>query len=146
MNVRRASQEDLPTVFELEKSCFSDPYPIEVLVVLQSLYPELFLVAEYNGKVVGYVSGVIRIDGSGHIVSICVDPKYRMKGIGRQLMIEIEDTMRKQFSVCTYRLEVRVSNSTAIQLYKSIGYSIQARIPKYYSNGEDAYLMIKNEC
>jgi len=48
--------------------------------------------------------------------------------------------------VCLYRLEVRVSNSIAILLYESIGYRIQARIPRYYSNGEDAYLMIKDIC
>lgn len=146
MNIRRALQEDLAVVFELEKKCFNDPYPIELLTMLQSLYPELFLVAEHDGRVVGYVSGLIRTDGSGHIVSLCVDPEYRRKGIGRQLMIEIEDLMKKLFNVCIYRLEVRVSNSIAIQLYESIGYRIQARMSRYYSNGEDAYLMIKDAC
>jgi len=62
MNIRKALQNDLQTVFELEKRCFNDPYPIELLTMLYSLYPELFLVAEYNNKIVGYVSGLIRTD------------------------------------------------------------------------------------
>uniref|UniRef100_A0A7J3QEB0 Ribosomal-protein-alanine N-acetyltransferase n=1 Tax=Ignisphaera aggregans TaxID=334771 RepID=A0A7J3QEB0_9CREN len=146
MNIRKALQNDLQIVFELEKKCFNDPYPIELLTMLYSLYPELFLVAEYNNKIVGYVSGLIRTDGFGHIVSLCVDPEHRRKGIGKQLMLKIEESMKKLFNVCLYRLEVRVSNSIAILLYESIGYRIQARIPKYYSNGEDAYLMIKDIC
>ncbi|MEM0227552.1 MAG: ribosomal protein S18-alanine N-acetyltransferase [Ignisphaera sp.] len=146
MNIRRALQSDLTTVFELEKKCFNDPYPMELLVMLQSLYPELFLVAEYDSRIVGYVSGLVRRDGFGHIVSLCVDPEYRRRGIGKQLMNRIEELMKKLFNVCLYRLEVRVSNSIAILLYESIGYRIQARIPRYYSNGEDAYLMIKDIC
>lgn len=146
MNIRRALQSDLTTVFELEKKCFNDPYPMELLVMLQSLYPELFLVAEYDNRIVGYVSGLVRRDGFGHIVSLCVDPEYRRRGIGKQLMNRIEELMKKLFNVCLYRLEVRVSNSIAILLYELIGYRIQARIPRYYSNGEDAYLMIKDTC
>ncbi len=146
MNIRRASQSDLTTIFELEKKCFNDPYPMELLIMLQSLYPELFLVAECNNVIVGYVASVIRTDGFGHIVSLCVDPEYRRRGIGKQLMTKVEELMKKLFNVCLYRLEVRVSNFIAIMLYESIGYRIQARIPRYYSNGEDAYLMIKDVC
>ena len=40
-------------------------------------------------------------------------------------------------------LEVRVSNVVAINLYKSVGFNIVATRKKYYENGEDAYLMLK---
>ena len=40
-------------------------------------------------------------------------------------------------------LEVRVSNTVAINLYKSFGYEIVTTRKRYYENGEDAYLMLK---
>lgn len=66
-------------VYEIEKRCFKDPYPKLLLIILYQLYPELFLVAEdtENSKIVGYVSGVIRRDDYGHIVSLCVDVDYK---------------------------------------------------------------------
>ena len=40
-------------------------------------------------------------------------------------------------------LEVRVSNKVAINLYKSCGFNVVATRKRYYENGEDAYLMLK---
>ena len=41
-------------------------------------------------------------------------------------------------------LEVRVSNAVALELYKDMGFSIEAVRPKYYEDtGEDAYIMWK---
>lgn len=40
-------------------------------------------------------------------------------------------------------LEVRVSNVKAIALYQKFGFKNVAVRKRYYSNGEDAYLMIK---
>lgn len=146
--IRRAERNDIGSVYELEKECFRDPYPEIVLRMLYELYPELFFVAEDSDTktIVGYVSGMIRIDGFGHIVSICVGQRYRGRGIGRKLMETIENAMRTLFNICKYRLEVRVSNTNAINLYKSLGYRIEAILKKYYLDGEDGYLMVKNSC
>ena len=40
-------------------------------------------------------------------------------------------------------LEVRVSNVKAIALYQKFGFKNVSVRKRYYSNGEDAYLMIK---
>jgi ribosomal-protein-alanine N-acetyltransferase len=42
------------------------------------------------------------------------------------------------------KLEVRVSNEPAINLYRSMGYTIVGIYQGYYSDGEDAYMMSKN--
>jgi ribosomal protein S18 acetylase RimI-like enzyme len=41
-------------------------------------------------------------------------------------------------------LEVKVDNITAIYFYVKHGYRIKERIPSFYINGEDAYVMIKD--
>ena len=146
--VREAREEDMVSVIELENKCFRYPYPPHVLYMLRALYPELFLVAidSNSGRIVGYVSAVIRRSGYGHIVSICVDPDYRRRGVGRALMLEVERRLREIFSVCNVRLEVRISNYPAINLYRSLGYRAVEVIEDYYPDGETALVMIKNIC
>ena len=146
ITIRRARLEDLPEVCRLERACFKHPYPPQLLHMFMSLYPELFLVAECGGKIVGYVCGVVRTDGYGHIVSICVDPGYRRRGIGRALMEAIERAFMEIFDVCRFRLEVRVSNVPAIKLYEKLGFKIVRKLESYYLDGEDAYLMVKDLC
>jgi ribosomal-protein-alanine N-acetyltransferase len=145
-SIRQAKVEDLDKIYELETLCFKDPYPKNLLYILFSLYPELFLVTETGNKIVGYVSGLVRRDGYGHIVSICIHPDYRRKGLGTAMMYTIEKILKETFGVCRYRLEVRVSNEVAIKLYHKLGYRIVKTIPKYYLDNEDAYLMIKDTC
>ena len=41
-------------------------------------------------------------------------------------------------------LEVRVCKVSAQDLYSRTGYSIVQRLPKYYNNGEDGFLMMKS--
>jgi ribosomal-protein-alanine N-acetyltransferase len=145
-SIRQVKVEDLDKIYELETLCFKDPYPKNLLYILFSLYPELFLVTETGNKIVGYVSGLVRRDGYGHIVSICIHPDYRRKGLGTAMMYAIEKILKENFGVCRYRLEVRVSNEVAIKLYHKLGYRIVKTIPKYYLDNEDAYLMIKDTC
>jgi ribosomal-protein-alanine N-acetyltransferase len=46
--------------------------------------------------------------------------------------------------VTTVRLEVRTTNDAAQKLYFDLGYRIVRRMPRYYTSGDDGYLMVKN--
>lgn len=102
---------------------------------------ETFLVAEYNGQVIGYVMGYLKPDMEGHIMSIAVDPLYRGNGIGRALMEAVIDRLIKR-GARYIGLEVRVSNQGAIKLYERLGFKKMKIIRRYYSDGEDAYYMM----
>ncbi|RLE74023.1 MAG: ribosomal-protein-alanine acetyltransferase, partial [Thermoprotei archaeon] len=43
-------------------------------------------------------------------------------------------------------LEVRISNTAAINLYKKLGFNIEKRLKNYYPDGEDCYVMTKKLC
>ncbi len=144
--IRECRETELREIAEIERLCFRDPYPLQLLAMLRALYPELFLVAVVEDRIVGYVSAVVRQEGVGHIVSICVHPAYRRRGIGIALMKEVEKRLHSIFGICRFRLEVRVSNVPAINLYRKLGYKIIDRIKRYYRDGEDAYLMVKDTC
>jgi ribosomal-protein-alanine N-acetyltransferase len=117
---------------------------------LHERFPETFIVAEENGEIVGYIMCRIEIGLSnfgfggfikkGHIVSIAVMPQHRGKGIGQALVTKAMDGMRL-YNAKQCFLEVRVTNTTAISLYKKLGFKITRTIHGYYSDGEDAYLM-----
>ena len=53
--IRNVSREDLERVYEIEKESFKDPYPLAFIGFLYEVNNKTFLVAEWCGKIVGYV-------------------------------------------------------------------------------------------
>jgi len=140
--IREFVPEDLEAVCNIEVESFSYPYPCELFLVYRVLFPELFLVAECEGRVVGYALAVAERGGRAHVVSIAVTSEYRRRGLGKALILSLEERFRR-LGLGEVVLEVAVSNVAAISLYRSLGYSIVRRIPSYYPDGEDAFLMSK---
>jgi len=81
--------------------------------------------------------------GTGHITTIGVAPEHRRRGLANKLLNHAEAALRTR-SVSIVMLEVRVGNVAAQTLYRELGYSISQRLPKYYNNGEDGFLMVKS--
>lgn len=140
---REASEADLPGIYRLEQLCFGrEAYPPSYLALLVRL-PGVFLVAVLKGRIVGYVSALLRRRRVGHIVSICVDPRHRGRGLARRL-VELAEDRLASMGAMAFRLEVRISNAPAIRLYSSLGYRPLFFIPRYYPGGEPALLMAKH--
>lgn len=140
--IRYAKPEDLREVYEIECLSFKMPYPLEVLSIYLNLKNSEFLVATVNGRIVGYVIGVIRRGIIGHIISIAVHPNFRRMGIATMLMRRVEELLKAR-GAKVFRLEVRVSNKPAISMYEKLGYKVAYRRYCYYPDGEDAYVMFK---
>jgi ribosomal-protein-alanine N-acetyltransferase len=140
--IREFVAEDLGSVCEIEVESFPYPYPCKLFLAYQALFPELFLVAECGGRVVGYALAIAERGGRAHVISIAVAPGFRRRGLGRALMLHLEERFRR-LGLVEVVLEVAVSNAAAISLYRSLGYSVVGRIQRYYPDGEDAYLMSK---
>jgi ribosomal-protein-alanine N-acetyltransferase len=95
-----------------------------------------------EGKMVAFAIGVIEEDGVGHVTTIGVSPDHRRRGLAKIMLLSIEQGFALR-GVTTVRLEVRTDNIGARQLYEQIGYTITQRLRRYYSTGDDGYLMIK---
>ncbi len=139
--IRPVKLFDLPEISRIEVKSFREKYPRGIFMVFLENNPDTFLVAEYNGRVVGYVMAYLRPDLEGHIMSIAVDPEYRGNGIGKALMLEVMERLVKK-GAQYIGLEVRVSNERAIKLYEGLGFRKVKRIIGYYADGEDAYYMM----
>ena len=161
--LRYMRSEDIPQVVELDRLSFPLPwssrsYLFEItdntashMVTLE----EAVAAAQPRGllgvlrrlgtpsvatNVAGY-AGMWLIDGEAHISTIAVHPNLRGKGLGEILlsgMLARSVNLNAVISV----LEVRVSNSNAIALYRKYEFDIVGRRKNYYrDNNEDAYLM-----
>ncbi len=96
-----------------------------------------------TGEMAGFVFVLVNEDGSAHLTTIGVAPEHRRRRLAKQLLSHVEHALRHR-GILTVVLEVRVSNTSAQLLYREAGYSSVQRLAKYYTNGEDCYLMMKS--
>ncbi|MFQ6061653.1 MAG: ribosomal protein S18-alanine N-acetyltransferase [Methanosarcinales archaeon] len=140
--IRKFQVNDFEDVISIEQEAFKECNP-QLYMDLYELSPDGFLVAELNGKVVGFVIGLQISCYEGRIFSIAVNKKYRGIGIGTQLMLRILNVFRAN-NISEVTLEVRVSNIRAQYLYRRLGFQACWIEKGYYDNGEDAIIMKKS--
>ena len=93
--------------------------PEEIFKKLQR-DPDLFLVAEVNGRIIGSVMG--GFDGRrGIIYHLGVSSDYRRNGVGRALMEALEDRLGAKGCLKSYLL-VTKDNLEAIRFYEASGW------------------------
>jgi ribosomal-protein-alanine acetyltransferase len=144
--VKRLSLKDIDRLLRLNLRCFKqgENYTRHTFNYLLTQPQSLGLAAETpSGDLAGFVLLMNNPDGAAHITTVGVAPEHRRRGIGRQLIQEIEQLLRNK-AVSTIVLEVRVSNLAAQDLYSQAGYSIVKRMVRYYHTGEDGFLMMKS--
>ncbi|HLA95437.1 MAG TPA: GNAT family N-acetyltransferase, partial [Pyrinomonadaceae bacterium] len=94
-----------------------------------------------SGEMAGFVFVIKNPDGAAHLTTIGVAPEHRRRGLAIQLLTHVEDVLSEK-GVSTIVLEVRIGNLTAKELYISAGYAAVNRLAKYYSDGEDCFMMV----
>lgn len=91
--------------------------------------PDLFLVAETDGKMVGTVLG--GFDGRrGLVYHLAVTEHYRNKGIGEMLMDELERRLKAKGCIRCYLL-VTVDNESAMCFYEKRGWANMKNLSAY---------------
>lgn len=96
-------------------------------------------------EMVGFAFVMVNENNAAHLTTIGVAPEHRRRKIAAKLLEHVEASLKKR-EIATVMLEVRVSNVTAQDLYRRVGYIVVQRINKYYNNGEDCFLMMKALC
>ena len=141
--IRKMTPMDLPAVLDIEQASFAIPWsPESYLQEMKNKWAN-YQVCVYRGQVVGYVGAWVVFD-EAHITNVAVAEKSRLQGLGRALMLSIEQVIRDKEGK-RILLEVRPSNAVALKLYHSMGYYEVARRPGYYQdNQEEAIVMRKN--
>ena len=141
--IREAERADLLAVFRIEQQSFPQPWPFSAFEGY--LGDRGFLVAHDDG-VVGYVvADTVPNHGRplGHVKDIAVHEDRRGEGLGRSLLQRALAVLEAQ-GVSSVKLEVRESNEPARQLYDEMGFVHRRTIPRYYSDGEDALVLVRD--
>lgn len=147
MTVRRATIEDAKEIFAIEMECFSVPWSLDSIETeLLNEDKKLYYVVEDADGVVGYAGAWLVYD-EGQITNIAIRPSARRQGFGAKLTSALIEECFKR-GMHEIFLEVRISNLSALSLYRKLGFTVKGMRKNYYSEPkEDAYIMslIKEE-
>ena len=139
--IRRMTMADVDGVAAVEAATFPTPWSRDAFASEMKNVAARYLVAEKDGKIIGYAGAWIIIDES-HITNIAVLSDYRGQGIGRQLTHGLLQYL-SNLGAAYATLEVRKSNAVAQSLYVSLGFiKLGVRKRYYEDNGEDALIMV----
>lgn len=151
--IRKARPEDAPIIHEVLKNAFHginihgysaqalnaaiiEPWKLRDRIVSS----HIVLVAEVDDLIVGTISG-IKQDMSMKVESFAVDPQYQRRGIGMQLLEELENIARIHRCHKIF-LFTAWSMMDAAQLYITLGYEKEGYLRKQFY-GEDLVLFGK---
>ena len=129
MLIRPYSADNEDAVVELWQRCgltrpWNDPH--KDIARKLKVNPELFLVGFVNGKVAA--SAVAGYEGHrGWVNYLAVDPDFQRKGLGRQMMQNVEQALA-QTGCPKVNIQVRTGNLNAIEFYKNLGYKIDETV------------------
>lgn len=145
VNIVPMNADHLDELERLERICFSRPWSKKMLAEELENQCAAFLVAEecVTGKVVGY-AGLLVVADEGYITNVAVFPEYRRRGIAAQI-IDVFCKFALGNHLAFLTLEVRPSNTAAIELYHSFGFEQVGRRKNYYDlPKEDALILTRN--
>ena len=144
MSVEFALMQDwhLPSVFKLESELFageewSDEQFREELANVPDT--RMYWVALEDKRVVGYF-GMMLLADFADIATIAVIPSHRRQGIATDMVKLMLETAKDRGAI-RMLLEVRTTNTAAIEFYQKLGFVIIAERPHYYGPGLTAYVM-----
>ena len=133
---------DLVEIYALEKLVYlDDPWSMEQFKEEFASPARQYLVAEHDGKVVGY-AGIMLAGDVTDILTLTVAPEFRRRGIAREFLKRMVDWSRNQ-SVEAMMLEMRIDNVEAEPLYLENGFRKIAERGDYYGPGLTAVVMRK---
>ena len=139
--LRPLKTNDIPKVLTIERQMYSYPWS-------EGIFKDCLKIGYSNwafikdGQFVGYVILSVAV-GEAHILNICLDPAYQGKGLGRQFLKEVLIIAKKKNANSVF-LEVRPSNTAAVQLYKAAGFKKIGKRKNYYpaaDGKEDAIVL-----
>jgi ribosomal protein S18 acetylase RimI-like enzyme len=149
MLIRPATPDDVPAVLPMVSALAElhekwDPQRFDYKPNTAQMYDRwlhsramddrsVFLVAEREpGKIVGFTIATIehtipiyRLDETGFIHDMWVEPQYRNEGIARQMTMLVIEKFREK-GIKQIRLETATANDAARKLFESCGFRVSS--------------------
>lgn len=140
INIEKIKNEDINDIVQIEQASFPDPWPRNFFASELAGSLDFSFVLKYNNRIIGYIiCQIIHPDAS--ILNFAIHPEHRHQGYGSLLLKFLLNNLIEKEIVNIF-LEVRKSNLTALKLYEKAGFMVISERKKYYSNKEDALIML----
>jgi len=143
VRIRPFVPNDIPAVASIVREALRENYPTSLYLDIHRWWRDGFLIGDLDGHPVGFLAAVISSDGQARILMFAVSAGWRRRGFGRQIMDAFVQ-MCGMRGLRRIELEVRISNEEAIRFYKRYGFDVAAVLPKFYTDGEDGFKMVKH--
>ena len=141
MIVKKLSVSEVDLIIELYANLFCDGWNKDMFISSFNGGRFLCLGAFNNESLVGVITLTLGLDDAD-IESVFTAPKYRKQGVADLLIDSALEQIKNQ-GLNKVLLEVRESNSPAKNLYFKHGFKEISIRKKYYSDGENAVILIK---
>lgn len=141
---RTMRSSDLDLVVQNEMAAYEHPWSKRVFIdCLRAGYQCWVLANKQSIVAHGVMSVAI---GECHLLTLCVHPDHQRQGFGRKMFnLLLDRAVKLDAKECF--LEVRVSNTPAIELYQSMGFVQIGERKNYYpgtNDREDAMIMTRS--
>lgn len=143
VQVRRAgAQESLAGVAALQAESFYRPWGIEAIQreLRSNPVARLYLLESVPGRLLGFCACWL-VAGELHINSLAIAPDARRQGYARQLLREVLAQSSAEGAEAA-TLEVRRSNTPAVALYRSLGFTVEGVRKDYYEQPREDALVL----
>jgi ribosomal-protein-alanine N-acetyltransferase len=141
-----AAAADVDAVVALESESFTNPWSRDTLVweLTNSDVTRVYLLRDAEDRAIAFCIAWVIFDEL-HINTLAVTVARRRQGLATFLLEAVmAEAAREGARRAT--LEVRESNTAALQLYARLGFRVSARRPGYYTNpAEDALILWREE-
>ena len=140
LNLRIATIEDADALVDLDRLCFGKLWSRDqYLREIDSPNSDIVLMFEEESLVsYGCVWAIV---DEAHITVLGTHPEHFRRGYARQVLKELlRLAIVREMKRAT--LEVRASNTAAIELYQSLGFEEAGRRKKYYSDTKEDALIL----
>jgi ribosomal protein S18 acetylase RimI-like enzyme len=131
LNIRPMTMGDLDAIVEIDRKVLGKPRPEywkKMIELSNPLYPLSCLVAEHEGKVIGFIVGEVSgwefgiPDTIGWISTIGVDPEYQHRGVARKLSQEFIQNLKTINVSIVYTL-VNWNDWDLLKFFRAMGFT-----------------------
>ena len=137
---RNCGEKDIPSVMELDREAFFDPWGRETWQGELKNRIAVWIVVELEQDIVGY-AGIWVVAGEAQVMRVVVRKELRNQGLGLALT---QALIRKAWEAGAeaITLEVRESNVAAQKVYERCGFVSEGVRPNYYEDTHEGAVIM----
>lgn len=141
ITLERASADDAAVFLDIEKSIPLTPTyspTADLSEALEEIRNNIIYLIRKGDKIAGNVMYQMKSSDHAYISGVTIRPDFQGQGIGKAALEKVLEELK---DVPTIDLVTHPDNARAIELYKSLGFTVGERVENYFDDGEPRIMM-----